>query len=110
MAQDDMNVVMYRILAYLYRCMRDGERPVDGLYSAETLGIPSGYWNDIMAELIERGYIKGATAVTAWGGDTIIKLARPVVTLDGVDFMQSNSAMQRAADFLRDAKSAIPFL
>ena len=27
MAQDDMFVVMYKILAYLYSCMKSGEEP-----------------------------------------------------------------------------------
>lgn len=29
MAHDDLHVVMYKILAYLYSCMKSGEKPVE---------------------------------------------------------------------------------
>lgn len=32
MAQDDMHVIMYRILAYLYWCIKQGVRPDPAQY------------------------------------------------------------------------------
>ena len=39
MAGNDMYVVMYRLIIYLYDCMKRGERPSDEGWSASALGI-----------------------------------------------------------------------
>lgn len=45
MAQDDMHVVMYKILAYLYSCMKEGMKPQLRHYAhdGDVLSIPYGY-------------------------------------------------------------------
>lgn len=112
MAQDDMHVVVYKILAYLYDCMKRGERPNERHYShdGDVLAIPYAYWAAIMAELAEGGYVRGVTVVRAWGGDLIVKLSDPAITMKGVEFLQQNGTMQKALRFLQDTKSALPFI
>ena len=39
MAGNDMYVVMYRFIVYLYDCVKRGERPSDEGWSASALGI-----------------------------------------------------------------------
>lgn len=59
MASNNMYVVMYRIIAYLYDCMRGGVEPMEHEYSAETLGIPEPYWRDVMKELRSHHFTDG---------------------------------------------------
>lgn len=110
MAQNDMFVVMYKIIAYLYDCMRMGVDPQQCDYSAEALCIPERYWRDVMHELFRNHFITGVTVFPNGFGDVDIKLGRPRVTMQGVQFASENSMMGKARAFLKEAKSSIPFI
>ena len=108
MAHDDMHVIMYKILSYLYSCMKEGRKVNNPNISAEALGINHAYWTAIMVQLIERGYVKGYMVNRSDNSMTVVPV-EPTVTIDGVEFLMENSMMRRALDFLRDTKDAIPF-
>ena len=112
MAQDDLHVVMYKILAYLYSCLKSGEEPKREHYwnDGDVLDIPYAYWAQIMRDMDERGYIRGFVFIDEWGGGTIVKAANPGITMEGVEFLQENSLMQKALRFLKETKSALPFI
>lgn len=110
MASDDMYVVMYSILSYLYGCMRKGVAPDCERIGAEALGIPQAYWAQVMDELVRHGFVDGVTVVRPWGAPPVVRLSEPRVTMEGVAFAQENSMMARARKFLQDAKSALPGL
>ena len=62
-----------------------------------------------MADLANRGYIRGVVVVHKPSGD-VVQIVNPSVTIEGVEFMMENSMMQKALDFVKEAKSAIPFV
>lgn len=64
MAQNDMYVVMYKIIAYLYDCMKRGEGPSNAGWSAQALGIPEPYWERVVEELTTHGLIGGVNVFT----------------------------------------------
>ena len=107
MAQNDMYVVMYKILCYLYDCMKRDVEPDEGVFSYSALGIPERYWSDIMQELFSNGFVTGVMVVS-YGSSCSITMSRPRVTMEGVAFMQENTMMARARKFLVDTKSALP--
>lgn len=109
MAQNDMYVVMYKIIAYLYDCMKRGEDPSPDGWSATTLGIPEPYWTRVVEQLVRHNYVGGVDIARA-DSRTAVICAEPFVTMEGVAFAQENSMMGRAKQFLIDAKSAIPFI
>ena len=109
MAHDDMHVVMYKILSYLYKCMKAGEDPDLEMISAAYLGINQRYHGQIVMELIERGFVKGYR-VTKAPGATSVMAEHPYITMSGVEFLMENSMMSKALDFLRSAKDTIPFV
>ncbi len=109
MAQNDMHVVMYKILAYLYACMKDGEKPGSNKYSAAFLGINQPYWSNIMAELANRRLIKGVTVSSTSDGD-FIHVGDIRITMEGVEFLMENSMMAKAKEFLMGIKVAVPFV
>lgn len=112
MAQNDMYVVMYKILAYLYDCMKRGVRPSQRHYAhdGDVLSIPYSYWAAIMHELANHGYVSGVTVFEDMGGDLIVSDIDPMITMEGVEFLQENSTMKKALRFLQDTKSALPFI
>lgn len=112
MASDDMHVVMYKILAYLYSCMKSGERPERRHYwfDGDVLSIPEAYWARVMRELSDNGLVSGFVFVVEWGGGVIVRDVDPAITMRGVEFLRENSMMRKALAFLRETKSALPFL
>lgn len=112
MAQDDMHVVMYKILAYLYSCMKQGVKPERKhyTYDGDVLHIPEQYWAHIIQELVNHGYVSGFTVFNTWGGDLIIDENEPKITLEGVEFLHENSSMQKVLRFLQETKSSLPFI
>ena len=61
MAQNDMEIIVYKILSYLYECMKSGKHPrmEDMGCVCQMFRIPQEYWNQVMEELIDCGYVKG---------------------------------------------------
>ena len=114
MAKDDYFVIAYRILAYLYECLKVGEQPDTGYIQAqsEVLDISQNYWEYIMRHLYEDGCIEGVLLIPVIGRDApAVKVSRSVmITPKGIDFLQNNSAMGRAKEFLKTLKETIPGL
>ena len=100
MARDDFFVIAYRILAYLYGCMKAGEKPDPAMISAERLGVPAGYRSSVLKNLLRKGP----------GFGTLIDPVEPEITMDGVEFMQENSAIARAKAALKELKEIVPGL
>lgn len=107
MAADDMHVVMYKILAYLYECMKSGEKPVRANIECTAFGINKLYWSSIFAELAERGYVKGVRIIHGDYWDEVY-ISEPRITMAGVEFMMENSMMKRALAFIREIKDTVP--
>lgn len=109
MAQDDMEIVMYKILSYLYRCMKDGKRPKaeDMCCECQMFHISASYWGKIMDELILNEYIRGFNRIPTKGA-TIIQMRDDAgITYKGREFLIENAGMKRAAAFLGGAFSVI---
>lgn len=105
MARDDAHVVIYRILAYLYACLKQGERPTETPVSAQQLGINQRYWLELMAILHDKGLTEGG--FERIGGVPYVWVEDMRITLDGIAYMQENTAMQKALSFLRTLKDVI---
>ena len=112
MAKDDYFVIAYRIMAYLYACLKAGEQPDFNIIRADALDISKNYWEYIIRHLYEDGYIEGVSLIRMTGRNTPgIKLNMDfMITPLGIDFLQNNSALSRARDFLKTLKETIPGL
>ena len=85
MAKDDINVIMYKILKYLYTCMKEGVKPVleDMVNNSILLDIPGLYWETVVHGLYEKGFID-----------------RAGITIDGMRFFDSDSGMNEVDKFM----------
>ncbi|MDD3747730.1 MAG: YjcQ family protein [Anaerostipes sp.] len=102
MAKNDMEVIMYKILRYMYECMKVGKRLelLDMCYKCKMFEIPELYWNQIILELIEAGYVRGFLKGDTKDGLTITMLDSAAITLEGVRFLEENSRMVKSRQFL----------
>ena len=63
-----------------------------------------------LENLIDKGYLNGATVRFGNNYEPIIGFAIPRLTLDGLDFLENNTSMKKAYNFLKEAKEWIPGL
>ena len=105
MAYNDMEVIAYKILKFLYECMKQGITPTkeDLIRECNLDKFPESYWCKVVAELIDKRYIKGFSQLKCKGG-TYIQMNDDIsVTFDGVRFLEDNSKMKEVKDFLGSA-------
>ena len=107
-AKNDYFVVVYRILAYLYACFRAGESPDMDMFGPDALRINNGYWANVMESISNEGYVTGVSLAHRVGSAPGIKLANLKITQRGIEYLQENSAMRKAADFLKSVKDVVP--
>lgn len=104
MARNDYFVVAYKLLKYLYDCFMAGEPADIDFLSPEALNINKGYWVNLLESLYDEGYIKGLI-IKKMSGRRDIKLLDLRITQKGMEFLEENSLIAKARDFLRDANS-----
>ena len=105
MAKDDMRVIMYKILKYLYECMKIGRRPaLEDMCCRSTLfQISEEYWKQIIVELSEAGYIKGFMHTMIKDGLAVTMTDSASITLAGVELLEENGSMAKVRQFLGSA-------
>ena len=81
MAKDDYFVIVYKILSYLYVKLKSGEdtNPNMITHDSQLLQINRKYWDYIMRNLIEDGYITCETE-KVWGKELIYDLKTAEIT------------------------------
>ena len=113
MGRNDYFVIAYRILAYLYECLKNGEK-VSNHYLweiADVNAIGRDYFDYILCNLKKDGYLEGVYLIKHVGGiSDSVKLISPMITPKGIDFLQNHSAMAKAREFLKTLKETIPGL
>ena len=110
MSKKDYYVIAYRILAYLYECVKTGKKVSLEYLTAETFSIDESYFDYILRNLFKEGYIAGIIFVPILGNELQgIKITQKIeITPQGIEFLQSNSMMNKAHEVLKTLKEIIP--
>ena len=108
MAKDDYFVLVYRILTRLYAYFKAGEKPDITTFNADILGINYGYFINIMESLYNEGYIKGISIFPAINGQCDIKVIDLKITQSGIEYLQENTMMKKAHNFIKGVTEIIP--
>ena len=110
MAQNDYFVIVYRVLKYLYDCLKKGEKPEAEYLVASTYNIPENYWIYILLSLINEEYIKGIRVNHTKDGVFFGDLQEAIITPKGIEYLFENSLIEKAKKTLKDVKDMIPFI
>lgn len=114
MANDDYFVIAYRILAYLYVCLKNGENANLDYLHPDTKEFPVGnaYWDYILRHLYKDDYIDGIMLIKIAGQDEEgVKMTNGItITPKGIEYLQNNSSMSKAKAFLKTIKEVVPGL
>ena len=104
MAQNDMEIIMYKILRYLYECMKLDISPTLQKYGwdSDLMDIPKQYWCKIIKILVEKNLVTGFSILTTKDGIMIQTEPQAGITYDGREFLRENSGMKKAKEFCGD--------
>ena len=112
MAKDDFHVIAYRILQYLYECLKQGQDPDTELITAEKYEINERYFQTIIGQLFENGYITGVMAVPMMKVNyTPYKITGSIsITMQGIEYLTDNTFIAKAQKFFKMTKESVPFI
>lgn len=113
MAKDDYFVIVYKILAYLYIKLKNGEEiePEQLMYDGGLFTINRKYWVYILYNMVDSGYIRGLTDIKAGEGYYLKEqLKNCEITPKGIEYLCENSTLEKAKQFLKDIKETTLFL
>lgn len=114
MAKDDYDVLVYKILVYLYACMRR-----KALFTKEGFAhaiqkdkIDEDYLTDVLRMMQGEGLIEGLTFVRAWGQVYILASGMDdiSITSSGIRYLKENAASKQVKQALLDAIDPIASL
>lgn len=105
MAKDDYDVIVYRVLVYLYACLKREilfDRAVFDATVKKDVDSET-YFLAVLKMMQKEGLIEGLTFVDAWGGDSILlsDLSNASITSEGIHYLKENSVMRRVAEALK---------
>lgn len=102
--------VIYKILHTLEKAM-DLEDFDKNSISKERLELTEARWNRIIAMLVAEGYVTGIDVWSSFDcGYPRVALNRPEITIKGLEYLEENSLMKKAADMAKGIKDMVPGL
>lgn len=100
--------IIYKILKIMEAAM-DLEEFDKSTISYEALSLTEPRWCRIIAMLVSEGYVTG---IEVWNSNTCkyprVALSRPEITMKGLEYLEQNSLMKRAADMAKGIKEIVP--
>lgn len=88
---------IYKILSILHKSM-DFEEWDKNLLSHESLNLSFPKWSRIMSMLLREGHISGGEILESFVDSyPRVKLSSPEITLKGLEYLEENSLMKKAA-------------
>lgn len=107
MAKDDYDVLVFKILTYLYRKLKEGYVDETYLYPlTDDFPVNESYFFSIIEDLEEHGYIKQVKFIKAWGGDIVnCDLSQAKITGEGITYLRDNSKMRKLINHIKEARA-----
>ena len=109
MAKDDYFSIVYKILKYLYDCLKEGKDIDYRMLTASSLGITERYWLYIMVHMIRGGYIEGAECRDYATGTEIINLQLSQITPEGIEYLLDNRMIKKVVEVMKTIKDVVPY-
>ena len=111
MAKDDYDVVLFKILTYLYGCMkRKYSFDIHAFYAViSKQNVNDEYLSDILLMATNEGLIEGLVFAKAWGRNSIIAndLSDMRITSAGIRYLNDNSKMTEIKEYLKSTPGLI---
>lgn len=106
MAQDDYDVIVFRILTYLYAVMKRKEvfQQLNYDHAIKKSKINEDYLNDVYRLMANEGLIEGTLFKETWGTALIPLFDEKDlrITAKGIHYLEDNDKMKAVGKFLLD--------
>ena len=110
MAQNDFFPIVYRILAALYKNLKEDNKNDKGLFDTTLYGCKEPFLNYILQFLIDEGYVDKVKYTFYDNKINFSDLTEMRITHKGIEYLQYNSIMEKTKLFFKDIKASIPFI
>jgi hypothetical protein len=104
MEKDDYEVLVFKILTYLYAILKRKQVFDNEVFTKAVIGdqINKDYLNDILIFMEQDGLINGLQYKKIWGNQSLIinDLNEMKITPEGIHYLNDNSKMKEIKDFL----------
>ena len=107
MAKDDYFVIMYVVLKRLYGLLKQGQTISNNELDEIGSQFNRKYWKYILLNMSENGYITGVREMNTLGSEAI-GYRDVQITPAGIEYLFSNSMMERVKNTMKDFKNMIP--
>lgn len=111
MAKDDYYVIAYRILVYMYACLKRKITFEETTfnYAVRRHVENEQYFFDILNMMQNEGLIEGLIFAEMWDGDLVLgnSVGKAKITPEGIQYLQENSTMQRSGKILKEGMDTI---
>jgi hypothetical protein len=111
MAKDDYDVVLFKVLVYLYSVFRRKAPFIEeGFFHAVGNDcLPDGYLEDVLHLMSDEGLIKGAGFVKVWGEEYLLytPLSDLEITHEGIQYLKENSVMEKLKNYFLEHPGVI---
>jgi len=111
MAKDDYDVILYRLLVYLYACMKCKIIYKESSFNeAVRKNVDNDqYFYKIIEMAQDEGYVKNANFTKTWGNDKIplFEMNEIEITASGIRYIKENGRMLKIADGLKSTGDTI---
>lgn len=105
-----LDTLIFQILKAIDTAYEENNFNLEKTLSLEKLNISERRLILMLEQLKEKNYITGITLVHSVGGHINIAINNPRLTLDGMNFLENNTAMKKAYETLKEIKGWIPGL
>ena len=93
--------VMYKVLKFLESAMKVEEFPLEQ-FNGASFRVSDQYFKDILKMLTDDGYVKGIVFTPILGQTGLgMKCRMPEITIKGLEYLQENSMMKKAANIAK---------
>jgi hypothetical protein len=100
--------IIYKILKALEKAL-EAEEFDPAVISPEALKITQAHWNSLLAIILEEGYVNGAVILPVLGSAPSVKVTTNTrITIRGMEYLQENSMMKKAANIAKGIVDLIP--
>ena len=111
MAKDDYGIVLFKMLTYLYGCMKRKYSFDICTFNAviSKQNISDEYLSEILFMATDEGLIEGLVFAKAWGNNKIIAndLSEMRITSAGIRYLNDNSKMKEIKEYLKSIPGLI---
>ena len=110
MAQNDFFPIVYRILAALYKNLKEDKENQKDLFNHELYDVKKKFFDYILKYIVDEEFVDTTYYKPQDNKIEFFDLSNMQITPKGIEYLNENSVMNKTKNFFQELKSSIPFI